>query len=269
MGRGGGGIAPRVALVMGHPGHELAVYGWTARLNPCVHIMTDGGGSLGRARLSRTDNLLEELGARRSDALHPVPDTVFYDWIRHRDVAAFRELVDGLAGSFLADGIDIVLVDAAEGFNPTHDICHAIALAASRIAARDKAQPILCLEYELAAPLLPGIERGAPGPDIVLSESQFAAKVAAAVAYSELDGDIRELISVCGLDAFRRESLHVAREPGVRYRARPHFEVIGEERVRQGIYRDVVRYAEHVRPVLDMLRGYAGREKVPALRARA
>jgi hypothetical protein len=34
----------------------------------------------------------------------------------------------------------------------------------------------------------------------------------------------------------------------------PHYEQVGIERVRQGRYRSVLRYGEHVRPVLSALR---------------
>jgi hypothetical protein len=87
------------------------------------------------------------------------------------------------------------------------------------------------------------------------------------MAYSELDSDIRELIGVCGLDSFRREGLHAAREGHVRYRTRPHYEVIGEQRVRQGTYREVLRYAGHVKPILEMLRAYSGRDTFAAAAA--
>src|SRR4051812_17884700 len=55
----------RAVLVVGHPGHELRVYGWLADVRPVVHVVTDGSGSDGVSRVGSTSALLDGAGACR------------------------------------------------------------------------------------------------------------------------------------------------------------------------------------------------------------
>ena len=41
------------ALILGHPGHELRVYGWTRSIRPLTFVITDGSGASGISRLIR------------------------------------------------------------------------------------------------------------------------------------------------------------------------------------------------------------------------
>src|SRR5262249_19280847 len=52
----------RSALIIGHPGHELCVYGWSQLARPFVFILTDGSGRTGASRTGRSVRLLNRLG---------------------------------------------------------------------------------------------------------------------------------------------------------------------------------------------------------------
>ncbi len=56
----------RSLLVMGHPGHELRLYGWVGLARPLVCILTDGSGSDGVPRLEKTLEILRATGCGRS-----------------------------------------------------------------------------------------------------------------------------------------------------------------------------------------------------------
>jgi hypothetical protein len=46
---------------------------------------------------------------------------------------------------------------------------------------------------------------------------------------------------------------------------KPYYETWGEQRVAQGKYESVIRYEEHVRPIMDAMREHATATKIAAL----
>ncbi len=61
------------ALVLGHPGHELKVFGWIREYKPLVCTITDGSGRSGVSRISSTAALLARLGALPGELLEHFP----------------------------------------------------------------------------------------------------------------------------------------------------------------------------------------------------
>src|ERR1700720_1629366 len=120
----------RPALLVGHPGHELRVLGWLAENRPRVYVLTDGSGPDGTSRLPATSRLLDRLGSRRGRVFGLFSDARTYRAILEQEIGIFQSIVDELAQSLIEHGIDFVAADAAEGFNPTHDICRQLANAA-------------------------------------------------------------------------------------------------------------------------------------------
>lgn len=247
------------ALVIGHPGHELRVFGWSARQVPRVFVLTDGGGAGERPRLARTDALLATLGATREPSFPVRSDRQMYEQLMAADVAPFADLAERLADAFIAQGIATVAGDAAEGFNPTHDLCRGLVNAAVAIAEARSRRPIANYEFELTE-----WERGgAAAHDAgcvheVLPENMFRRKLEAARGYAELRCDVDRALAAHGEGYFQLECMRPARaltEP----REPPYYELVGADRVRQGVYREALHYADHVRPILDGLRAYAER----------
>ena len=92
------------------------------------------------------------------------------------------------------------------------------------------------------------------GIKLRLDEGAFARKLDAARRYSALVSEAGAAFEQHGIDAFRTEFLRrsvVTALPPPDYK--PYYETVGEERVRQGRYRLVLRYRDHVRPVLVSL----------------
>ncbi|HEX3351902.1 MAG TPA: hypothetical protein VHS34_03700 [Terriglobales bacterium] len=117
----------RPALFVGHPGHELRILGWLAENRPRVYVLTDGSGLNGPSRLPATSRLLEGFRAKAGEVFGPFSDVEIYHAILDREVGVFQSMVDRLARSLAEHNIDFVVADAAEGFNPTHDICRQLA----------------------------------------------------------------------------------------------------------------------------------------------
>src|SRR5215831_20493662 len=116
----------RAVLVVGHPGHELRVYGWLTKVRPVVHVLTDGSGGEGTSRLASTTALLEEVGASRGSIYGRMTDREIYAAMLAGDHGCFIALAEELAVTLVNTGADLVAGDAIEGFNPSHDVCRYI-----------------------------------------------------------------------------------------------------------------------------------------------
>lgn len=244
----------RAALFVGHPGHELRVHAWLQRRRPLVFVLTDGSGSTGASRLASTTALLSAAGARPATVYGRFSDRETYQALlagRHERLWGIaEEVADGL----VAAEIDCLAADAAEGFNPTHDVCRLLADAAVELARRRAGLPLASFEFALD-----GHPRtGSGGTALRLTPDEVAAKFVAARGYSELSGEVESALARYGAAAFEAEVLYprdrqAAPIPGEL--AAPAYERWGKLRVQSGRYDQVLRYREHVAPLVAYVKG--------------
>jgi hypothetical protein len=230
-------------LLVAHPGHELLLHGWISRNKPVVHVLTGG------TRLERTAELIRDLGARSGAIFGRLSDREAYEMILERNTALLVSLVEELAAQLERDRPAIIVGDAAEGYNPVHDLCRFIAGAAVAMAG------VPTKQYEYAVVDHPH-SSGAAAIVVDLDAAEYAAKMERARGQAALLPDIDELLSRHGADAYRREALcrvvDWAALDGAA--APPLYERYGEERVAAGRYTKVIRRREHMLPLRDALR---------------
>ena len=167
----------RAALFIAHPGHELIVHGWVELAKPLVFVLTDGSGRTNQSRLESTTEILNQTRAKRGRIYGRLTDRAAYAAILDREFDLFIRLAKDLAEAFVAERIDYVAGDAAEGCSPTHDICRLIINAAVRIAYRRTGQAVANFEFALVRP--PDADLAALHPDDIwlqLDESGYAEK---------------------------------------------------------------------------------------------
>ena len=249
--------AQRAALIVGHPGHELRVWGWMHAVRPVVAVLTDGGGRDETSRLHLSETLCRNVGASISTCFGMMTDQEMYQVILGGQVDAFRAMADRLATMLIDAEVNCVVADAAEGYNPTHDVCRLVADRAVRIASTYR--PIDSYSFLLTgSPVV-----AAPPPDwvcLTLDEATLARKIAAAREYAAtvggtLLGEINALIDWFGTAAFAREYLQPldVRRAAPVPDEKPFYEIHGERQVALGHYRDVIRLADHVAPIARAL----------------
>ena len=242
------------ALVVAHPGHELRVFGWMERVRPTVFVLTDGSGSTAQSRLDTTARLLAATSASRGSLFGRFTDRALYSALIDGRTDLLLDAAFELADALRACRIEVVAGDAAEGFNPGHDVCRFILDAAVRLAT-DGASPLRNLEFSLVD--APGALAGATDVECVeLDPPALARKLAAAAAYEELRVEVDQAIASFGAVAFAREVLAPARtaaavrlwddEP-------PFYERHGQRRVAEGVYGEALTWADHVRPASEAL----------------
>ena len=244
-------------LFVSHPGHELRVWGWMEATRPLVCVLTDGSGSGSEGRLASTTRLLRQCHATPGGVYGRMTDREVYAALLAHDHGTFVRLADELAEILVRRGADTVVGDAIEGYNPSHDLCRLTLNAAVRMASRGRDTTIDNRDYLLVGAPDQRAE-GARGCAwlLQLDDAALARKLEAARGYPEMAGEVDAALARFGSDPFRIECLRPA-DPMDRYgwdaRAVPYYERYGEERVAAGVYRDVVRFREHLLPVADAL----------------
>jgi hypothetical protein len=234
-------------LLVAHPGHELLLQGWISRTKPVVHVLTDGSGRLGNA-----DDLVRDLGARRGAIFGRLSDRAAYAMILERDAALLFELAAELAADLERRPAAMLVCDAAEGYNPVHDLCRLIAGAAIEMAGTETTL------YEYAVVGDPRLTGETVRLD--LDDDAYAAKVEHARRHAAALPDIDELLARHGAEPYRAEVLRrVADCTDVGGGPAPLYERFGEERVAAGRYTRIIRRGEHMAPLRDAL--WAAMEK--------
>jgi len=165
--------------------------------------------------------------------------------IMERNSALLLSLVTELAEQLERDRPAIIVGDAAEGYNPVHDLCRLIAGSAIAMAGVSTKQ----LEYAVV-----NHPHSFEEIAIDLDAAEYAAKMESARGEAALLTDIDELLARHGADVYRREALcRVADWTALGGGESPLYERHGEERVAAGRYTKVIRRREHMLPLRDAL----------------
>src|SRR3954463_1873588 len=128
------------ALIVAHPGHEVRLHGWLGLAQPRVLILSDGSGRLGPPRLGATTEYLASLEIEPGTIYGQYPDRELYQHILDHDFDFFIRLADELAKSLDDLSVRFIVGDAAEGYNPIHDICRLLIDASVEMLAHDRGQ---------------------------------------------------------------------------------------------------------------------------------
>lgn len=284
----------RAALIVAHPGHELAVYGWLRHARPSVFVITDGSGRDGEPRIDSTAELLEAAGAEPALPLFGAYREVeIYAALLEGRCSLFLELAEELARQLVAGDYRMVAGEAAEGFQPTHDICRLVVDAATELASRELGRPLPGYDFVLfsrQADCPPGRREEAVWIELDDSElehklqvardyRELAAEFHAAVTgdYSAVLRDFPELVEAAagsigrmGAEAYGVECLRRV-PPGLQpagCERRPFYELYGEALRRAGRVERVIRFEEHLQPVGEALaRRLDGRRSAAAVGA--
>jgi len=248
-------------LIIAHPGHELRVFHWLELNRPHVVILTDGSGDTGLSRLDSSRRLIEAAGATLEENLGNVEDDDVYRWILEKQTEHLLDFADFLVDAWAIQPPSMVAGDSIEGCETTHDLCRYVINAACEIHFRRTGSKFPNLDFPLLGQ--PNTSKSLAPDDVrlVLDEAAFERKLAAARGYHELQAEVEYALSTFGPAAFTLETLRsvdlhdglagLNPEP-------PSYEVAGEKRVKEGRYQNVIRYRQHVLPVVNEMRERLG-----------
>lgn len=246
-----------VALVIGHPGHELRVYRFMELYQPIVFVLTDGSGSKGQTRLERTRQIIRNTGSKEGAVLGRFSDKEIYDLILNKKQIIFYELARELAAAFNHHNINAVVGDSNEGFSPTHDLCNYLIKAAARIYGRQKNRDPEIFEFYLeSSPTAFPEDKQHDLLTIPLDEQAFERKYQAALGYPELAFELNRFIGRFGKKPFQTEFLWQVStdfKPCGWKNPIPEYESSGRKRVDEGVYDAAITYEEHMLPLAEYL----------------
>jgi hypothetical protein len=257
----------------------VRIHGWLERERPTVFVVTDGAGRAGQPRIAATNAYLTKFGARPGCIFGQLTDLEVYRRVLAREHDWFVRLSEELAEAFVAAGVESVTGDASEGYNTTHDIARLLTNTAVELTRRGAGREVANYDFTIVnrpdhCPAR--LREGAAW--LRLDDEAFGRKLAAAFEFfPELAAETRDALrgqghervadyfnlthdehaatDLSGLDMFRVECLRPASPADPPFESeRPFYEWQGERKVAEGFYPEVIRYAEHLRPVADALR---------------
>ncbi|MEA2239401.1 MAG: hypothetical protein QOC81_4125 [Thermoanaerobaculia bacterium] len=237
-------------MVVAHPGHELRLHGWLERAKPLLFVISDGSArSLSRIPSSR--RVLDDVGGVAGSIFGRFTDAELYRAIIEGDVDGVAEATCELSEA-LVSGVEQVVCDAWEDYNPAHDLCRVMTSLAVGRARTASGRTIALYDYAVVGP---AGATGASGEIVItLDDDALARKVAAARANEALKNDVDEQLRD-GSERFRVECLRPAPVEIDRrqHATQPAYELFGEARVAEGRYSTVLRYREHFAPFVEAL----------------
>lgn len=244
--------------IFAHPGHELRALHALQALNARLIYLTDASAGTGESRLGLSDATLQGAHLARLSGLEPLPDAHVYAALADQDSALLHTILGTLTGLISQERPHLVITDSAEGYNPAHDLCHFLVLAAAAQAGCGSV-------FEIALNHDPADFRHARPEDchvFDLDPAAQASKLAVIKDYTIRAGPVlrREavgLLSRYGEAGQAREILRPAL--GLRDYLNqfsdeaPFFEQHGRKRVAQGKYASALTLNDHLRPVLERI----------------
>lgn len=247
-------------LILGHPGHELRVLGWMKAAKPWVIVLTDGSGHTSEPRVGLTRDLIDEAGARPAEIFGTFTDEQIYKAILDQDFSFFRQIQKGIA-TFLAEiEIEVIVGDAIEGYNPSHDLCRCLIEGA--VAEVQQTTGTTPLNYEFPLVAHPAVWSDQQGSECFrLNNADEKWKRERIFEYARTVGgtlltEVESFLEEFGPNALAEEWLTASQSATslAQYKqTQPYYEKHGQKQVEAGYYKQAILFNEHILPVINAL----------------
>ena len=237
-------------LIVAHPGHELRLFDWMERERPFVFILSDGSGGAQSSRLDHSVSAIRGAGSTLIEGSGQRSDREWYAAILAGDAAPFRQAADAIAAAALTVHAPLVVSDAADGYNPLHDLCQAVASAAVARIARESKPPELRVSPATASAI------GSKAIAWKLEDEAVRRKRLAISANTPLAEEVARMLAEAP-DALYSEQLLLPTFDWPENWA-PQWEAFGRKRVKEGRFAVPITYRDHVLPIAKALLGRDG-----------
>ena len=233
-------------LIVAHPGHELRLFNWMERERPLVFILSDGSGGAARSRLEHSVATIRAAGATMIEGSGARSDREWYAAMLAGDVSPFRTTAEAIAAAALTARAPLVVADAADGYNPLHDLCQAVGSAVVARLAGD-APPMFLVSPATAGAI------GTAAIEWTLDAEATRRKHRAVSAYTPLAQEAAQLLAEAP-GALHTERLLV---PTFDWPENwtPEWEAFGRKRVSEGRFTAPITWRDHVLPIANALLG--------------
>lgn len=250
-------------LIVGHPGHEIRCHGWLSRHRPTVVVMTSGGGASKPGRIASTLRGIERAGAVASPLFGNFSDHEVYGFMLRQEVGELSAWTKELSDLIRQERPALILTDMVEGYNSSHDlVAYLTSTAVERAATLGWDVPQVLCQPLTGPPDMAWGGKIAPTTTLELTEEEFGQKLSAARDYPELADEVETALKENSALSFKKECLYTpAKGMAILTSlpdAKPYYETFGEIQVSRGKFRDVIRHAQHLVPLVKSIRAALG-----------
>lgn len=248
-------ILMKTLLFAGHPGHELLAYKFLMEYKPHVIFLTTGSGNTDDPRINSSIQLIESLGLKVFRPFEPFTDRLLYNLVMNGGFQEFANVKSSLIAFIEQHDIELIVGDALEGFNPSHDLCRYIINASVQELPPEKK----ILNYDF---LLDEVSRNQVSQksdsDIVLKldEEEMESKLNACRVYSRLKFEVDRFFEKYGSEFFSLEyfrKISNTLEISNWEEEAPFYETHGRKRVEEGVYESALLFESHMKPLANHL----------------
>jgi len=222
------------------------------RQRPLVFILSDGSGGAQSSRLDYSISAIRAAGATLIEGAGRRSDREWYARIIAGDVSAFMQVADAIAAAALAKHVSLLVSDAADGYNPLHDLCQALGSAVVARIARDATPPKFLVSPATAEAI------GTESIAWKLEEEAARRKHQAVSAYLPLAEEAAQLLDEAP-NVLNTERLLI---PTFDWPDswNPEWEAFGRKRVNEGRFAVPITYRDHVLKIAKALLGRRDRK---------
>jgi hypothetical protein len=241
------------AMIVAHPGHELLLHHWLEIDRPIVFALTDGSGGHGEDRRPMSLRIIQSAGASVGSVFGLAPDKQWYAAILAGDYGLFDQASRLIAAACRAAGVTRIVTDPVEFYNPMHDLCHALAAGIVRSLRGSGASNVGLFDYAIERP----DRRSIPAAmEFSLTDEALRRKLGAIASYLPLASEAeRHAGTVRNHACERLYAIDATEAWPCQLVEEPFYEQFGRRRISDGVYRELITYHAHVRPMAAALRG--------------
>lgn len=244
-------------LFVGHPGHELLAHKFLTEYQPKVIFLTTGSGSADTPRINGSIELLASLGLNVFSPFKPFTDREIYSLIMKGNFKEFDRVKAEIKQFVIDHRIDLIVGDALEGFNPSHDLCrYIINGCVQELKGVHELKNYDFLQDEVFR----NSQKKVNEADILLhlNDVELKSKFAACRKYSQLKFEVDRFSEAYGVDFFKLEYYREITNTSLVSSwegPQPYYEVHGRKRVAEGVYDHSLLFEEHMLPLAQQLLG--------------
>ena len=190
-------------------------------------------------------------------------DHEVYGFMLDQTAGPLIEWTEAVVQTILKERPTTLLTDMVEGYNSSHDlVAYLTSTAVERAAMLGWVVPQILCQPLTGPPDMAWGGKLVPAITLELTNEEFVQKLSAARGYPELADEVETALMENSAASFKKECLYTPASGTAILTtlpdAKPYYETFGEIQVSRGKFKDVIRHAQHLVPLVKTIRAAAG-----------
>jgi ABC-type dipeptide/oligopeptide/nickel transport system ATPase component len=244
-----------ILLFVGHPGHELLAHKFLMKYEPVTVFLTDGSGNSNNPRIEQSIHLLESKNLTVKRPFKPLSDREIYDLLLAKKFEPFIKIKENLKSLINEENVEMIVGDAIEGFNPTHDVCRYITNCI--VSESNKKRELRNYDFfQDNVKLNIDHPRGVDDIVLELDKKDLELKLDTCNNYPQIKYEVDKFSQVFGNEFFTTEYFRSVTDTSIIKTwdtEIPFYESFGRKRIAEGVYKKLITFEDHVKPLAEFL----------------